>query len=142
MHLMTHSGHGEQIVGRLMEEYRAEAVTSQHATVSLAQLQRAGEHIWTRLAELAAASGGIRPRPDGARPLDGLVDKVLIIKYRKMALAFFAVSSAAPAGVAGGAAGRPAARRRPDQTQGELRSEGALTRCWPSPSWPSSCNRC
>ena len=83
MHLMTHSGHGEQIVDRLMEEYRAEAVTPQHAAASLAQLQRADEHIWARLAELAAASGGIRPRPDGARPLDGLVDKVLIMQCRK-----------------------------------------------------------
>ena len=77
MRLMSHQGGDEQIVERLMGEYRAEAVTPQHATVSLAQIQRAGEHIWTRLAELAAASGGIRPRPDGAYPLDSLVDKVL-----------------------------------------------------------------
>ena len=77
MHRMSHQDKGEQIVERLMEEYRAEAVTPQHSTVSLAQIQRAGEHIWARLAELAAAGGGIRPRPDGAYPLDGLVDKVL-----------------------------------------------------------------
>ena len=68
MFLMTFQGCGELIVDRLMEEYRAPAVTPQHSTVSLAQLQRADEHIWTRLAELAAAKGGIRPLPDGARP--------------------------------------------------------------------------
>ena len=77
MFLMTWEGRGELIVERLMEEGRAEAVTPQHSRVSLAQLQRSDEHIWARLAELAPAKGGIRPRPDDARPLDGLVENVL-----------------------------------------------------------------
>ena len=47
---------------------RAEAVAPQHSRASLAQLHRADEHIWARLTELAPATCGIRPRPDGARP--------------------------------------------------------------------------
>ena len=57
MYLMTYPGCGELIVERLMEEIRAETVTPHHSPVSLAQLQRAGEHVWTRPAELAAAKG-------------------------------------------------------------------------------------
>ena len=83
MTLMTYPEKGELIVERLMEEIRAEAMTPQHARVSLAQLQRADEYIWTRLAELAPACGGIRPRPDGSRPLDGLVEKVRPASFKR-----------------------------------------------------------
>ena len=82
MRLMTWGGVGDTIVVRLMEEYRAEAVTPHHAPISLDQVRRADEHIWTRLAELASKTkGGIRPRPDGALPLDGLVEKVGGVKW-------------------------------------------------------------
>ena len=147
MNIMTHEGCGDAIVERLMEEHRAEAVTPQHAAVSLTQLQRADEHIWTRLSELAAAAGGIRPRPDGAKPLDGLVAKVLHRPRCKMSPEFlfprrrperpWATPSrgdrAWPARARPAADGRPAGgrprrcARRPMKSKGKFRSQ--VARC-------------
>ena len=76
MRLMTWGGVGDSIRDLLMEEIREDAPSPAHQKVTLEQAVRADEFIWTQLAKLAGQSGGIRPRPDGAYPLDLLLPQV------------------------------------------------------------------